>query len=162
MTAGIGKGKVGRPPKLKPKVILPNAGYPLHMKIEQLRNAIKNVAIVSKLSPAKVDELVSGLTHAMGNFPAAEALRKITPARSQGNRNKMHEQVLLYDCARAWAKVSGNPPAIWQKDGDSNAGGSFESVSVTLAKAVLNVITGKQLTSSMRRQASKARLIKQG
>ena len=50
MTAAIGKGKVGRPPKLKPKVILPNAGYPLHMKIEQLRNAIKNVAMGEELT----------------------------------------------------------------------------------------------------------------
>lgn len=149
----------GRPPKPKFEYPMGDAKHPSSQMVAELRSAISKLYDVGSLKEEKITELLDELVHAMGSYQAAEHLRINIPAKSRGNKNKTHVQVLLQDCARAWSAITGMKITIWQKDLSALEGRTAtpESISVNLARIVMRISSGKAITSNLRTQIMKAR-----
>lgn len=148
------KNKVGRPRKIVYKHPVVIEGNSKKYSIRILEAEVGKIKEVSKLVSTQKNELIDGLIIAMKYFDIAEKLRLLVPAKSKGNRNKVHEQILIADCARLWAKVTGQPILMWE-----NAEDGVQSVSISLVRSVIYASTGKKRTASLQRQANKAKII---
>jgi hypothetical protein len=97
----------GRPPKPKVEYPMGESKHIESRKVAELSATISNLYDVARLNETQITKLLGELVYAMGSYQAAKDLRINIPAKSRGNKNKTHVQVLLQDCARAWSAVSG-------------------------------------------------------
>ena len=165
------KSKRGRPAKQKfgqPMGFSPTSDYSSQQKnITYVREAVRGITQSFSLTTDQVDALSSNIVCAGNHYLAAQQLRKLIHPKTRGNRCNFHVQILLADCARAWANATGKKAAIWEKDPikkdeDARIDGANESVSVKLARITIKLMTGLESTGSLRQQIKKAHKISFG
>lgn len=115
-----------------------------------MQKAISGLEHVTKLSELKRAELLNDLATAAALHRAMIDLQG-KPSQKKGRKASLDMKTLLVDCARAWAKVTGKKPALWQNDNHST-----EAVSVQLARTLRETIIGQPLSKSMKRQIADA------
>lgn len=109
-----------------------------------------------ELEPAQLINIVDQLLDVGANYKYGAQLR----ANQRGKTNKSHSdvQILIYDCAKAWEKTTGEALTIWQATSKSphNKSGILEAPAAKLARIIAKVVDGRELNTDLRRQAKKS------
>jgi hypothetical protein len=92
---------------------------------------------VAVLSSAEQRQLVEELSHGLAYFPLMRPAMDMAVSKKRGNRRKVEIQVLIRDCSRALAMVTGKPAPIW-----SSPAANSESLAVKVARIALGVARG--------------------
>lgn len=140
----------GRPPRPRPQIPMASAGPLSPTELAALSQKVMGLACVKKLPANQQVFLLARLADDLTAFKLITDLNKIRRT-GPGNKPKAHLSLLLYKCGLSWCHTNNLPQtSLWEALGNKNA--AAESPAVELARACVEIATGKPYPTSLRQQ----------